>query len=76
MYKEAPGIGKTNVASQIIKFLLRAHIPELFVVRSDRAVDIAADRLLEQLRKNDESTVRIYRIKVDTHERIAAKPDV
>ncbi len=74
--QDPPGTGKTNLSTLIMRFYLRHHVQVMFIAGSNKAVDVAADRLLEQLRKRGESTEGIYRIKIDALERITADPEM
>ncbi len=48
----------------------------MFTAGSNKAIDVAADRLLDQLSANDEPTDRIYWIKIDALEQIPADPEM
>ncbi len=48
----------------------------MFTAGSNKAIDVAADRLLDQLSANDEPTDRIYWIKIDALEWITADPEM
>lgn len=59
-----------------MRYFLQQNIKVLFIAASNKAVDVASDKLLQQVQKNNEPTHGIYRIRVDTLECITADPDI
>ncbi len=71
-----PGTGKTSLSVLIMRFYLSQARKVMFTAGSNKAIDVAADRLLDQLIAKNEHTQGIYRIKIDALERITADPDM
>ena len=44
----------------------------MFIAGSNKAIDVAAERILDQLTAKNEHTQGIYRIRIDALERITA----
>ncbi len=71
-----PGTGKSYVIERVLKWCLDNGWPVLVTAGSNNAVNINAERLLDNLRRAGQSTHGIYRVLPDGLEQFYSNPEI